>query len=142
MRHLATITESIEAWKSFFLTVKLAALGESLDTIIISLISLPNSHHDAINTILRYLIIRNGTALGEHLGVLFFSNVAEDIKLHVNPFVNEKNSSFEEKLEMSLHYIKINDMEPRICSLNHLTKMLGSNRLKLNELIITQSKTH
>lgn len=134
-----------KVWKIFISTVDLVELGPLLSTIIVSLEPLMETHYDAVNSILRLLIIENGNLLSTHVADLFFlphTNVSDEIKSHVAPLIDDTNNSFEAKLKASLKYINHDNLTIRIYGLNHLTNLFENNRRDVNDLIVGQQKMH
>lgn len=134
-----------QVWKIFILMVDLVELGPLLSTIFVSLEPLMEAHHDAVNEILRVLIIENGNLLSTHIADLFFlqhTNVSDEIKMHVSKYMDKSKRNFLAELTASLRYINHDNLRIRIYGLDYLTELFESNRDALNNLIIGQQKMH
>lgn len=132
-----------KVWKIFISMVDLVELGPLLSTIIVSLEPLMETHHEAVNDILKVLIIENGNLLSTHIADLFFlqhTKVSEEIKLHVSRYTDKFSNSFSSDFAASLRYIDHDNLTIRIYGLNHLTELFENNRSELNNLIIGQQK--
>lgn len=134
-----------KVWKIFISMVDLLELGPLLSTIIVSLEPLMETHHEAVNDILRVLIIENGNLLSTHVADLFFlqhTNVSSDIKAHVAPYIERSSSTFAADMTASLKYVNHDNLTIRIYGLNYLTDLFENNRTELNNLIIGQQNMH
>lgn len=133
-----------KVWRTFISTVDLVEIGPLLSTIFVSLEPLMETHHDAVNDILRVLIIDNGNLLSTHIAELFFlqhTKVSEEIKTHVAKYT-DKTHTFLSDFTASLRYINHDNLTIRIYGLNHLTDLFENNRNALNNLIIGQQIMH
>lgn len=134
-----------QAWKIFISMVDLVELGPLLSTIIVSLEPLMETHHGAVNEILRVLIIENGNLLSTHIADLFFlrhTKVSDEIKEYVARYTNRTSKSFLAEFRASLRYINHDNLTIRIYGLDHLTEIFENNRSGLNNLILGQHKMH
>ncbi|XP_031618116.1 serine/threonine-protein kinase ATR [Contarinia nasturtii] len=134
-----------KVWKIFISMVNLDKLGPLLSTIIVSLEPLMEAHHEAVNEILRLLIIENGNVLSTHIADLFFlqhTNVSDEIKAHVAKYTEKSDVSFFADFMTSLRNINHDNLRIRIYGLDYLTELFESNRNALNNLIIGQQKMH
>lgn len=134
-----------KVWKIFISMVDLVELGPLLSTIVVSLEPLMETHQRAVNEILRVLIIENGNLLSTHVAELFFlqhTNVSDEIKAQVAPYIDQTNNTFEGHLKASLKYINHDNLTIRIHGLTHLTDLFENNRRAVNDLIIGQQKMH
>lgn len=130
-------------WRIFISTVDLSELGPLLSTIFVSLEPLLETHQNAVNDILRYLIIDNGNLLSAHIADLFFlqhMNVSDEIKMRVIRDTDKRNKSFVDDFEASMGYMNHDNSAIRIYGLKHLTSLFDNNRRALNQLIIGQQK--
>lgn len=137
--------ECIQVWKIFIFTVDLVELGPLLSTIIVSLEPLAETHPEAVNDMLKYLIIVNGNLLSAHISDLFFieqTEVSIEIKKHVLQYTNKNGAQFLDKFTAATRYINYDNVTVRIYALNYLTNLFENNRKALNQLIIGQHQTH
>lgn len=130
-------------WRIFISMVDLLELGPLLSTIFVSLEPLMETHHKAVNDILKVLIIENSNLLSTHISDLFFlqhTKVSDEIKAHVAQYAEKSNSTFMADFTASLRYINHDNLTIRIYGLNHLTDIFEKNRTAVNNLIIGQQK--
>lgn len=134
-----------KVWKIFISMVDLLELGPLLSTIFVSLEPLMETHHEAVNDILKVLIIDNGNLLSTHIADLFFlqhTQISNEIKAHVAKYTENSSNTFMADFSASLRYINHDNIKIRIYGLNHLTELFENNRNALTNLIIGQQKMH